>query len=322
VTAVGPDVVSTGVVGRQNQLARLRTLIDRVPVQGQVLVLLGEAGIGKSTLLASAAQEARAAGMRVLWATGRESETNIAFAGLHRLLSPVLGAAADLERRQARALLGALGLAEEPAAADLLGTGLATLTLLSDSSEAAPVLVIVDDAHWLDRSTLDILAFAGSRLETERVVLLLAARGHVPPAGFDRGFTELPLAALSAADAGLLLDRQPQPPRGAARTQVLAQAAGNPLALLELPECGVEKFGVPLPRSFLGQWRQRRIGRRRHAGEEARGIVGGRGIGGTSGQRRGDEEGCSKRRNFYGLKHRYSRLGEAAPRRARLLKTA
>jgi DNA-binding CsgD family transcriptional regulator len=234
VTAVGPDVVSTGVVGRQNQLARLRTLIDRVPVQGQVLVLLGEAGIGKSTLLASAAQEARAAGMRVLWATGRESETNIAFAGLHRLLSPVLGAAADLERRQARALLGALGLAEEPAAADLLGTGLATLTLLSDSSEAAPVLVIVDDAHWLDRSTLDILAFAGSRLETERVVLLLAARGHVPPAGFDRGFTELPLAALSAADAGLLLDRQPQPPRGAARTQVLAQAAGNPMALIEL----------------------------------------------------------------------------------------
>jgi DNA-binding CsgD family transcriptional regulator len=234
VTAVGPDVGSSEVVGRQRQLGRLRTLIDRAPVQGQVLVLLGEAGIGKSTLLASAAQEARAAGMRVLWATGRESETNIAFAGLHRLLSPVLGAAANLERRQARALLGALGLAGEPAAADLLGTGLATLTLLSDSSAPAPVLVIVDDAHWLDRSTLDILAFAGSRLETERVVLLLAARGHAPPAGFDRGFTELPVEALSAADAGLLLDRQPRPPRGRARTQVLAQAAGNPMALIEL----------------------------------------------------------------------------------------
>jgi DNA-binding CsgD family transcriptional regulator/tetratricopeptide (TPR) repeat protein len=231
---VSSGVVNTGVVGRHNQLARLRTLIDRAPVQGQVLVLLGEAGIGKSTLLASAAQEARAAGMRVLWATGRESETNIAFAGLQQLLSPVLGAAADLERRQARALLGALGLAGEPAAADLLGTGLATLTLLSDSSAPAPVLVIVDDAHWLDRSTLDILAFAGSRLETERVVLLLAARGHAPPAGFDRGFTELPVEALSAADAGLLLDRQPRPPRGRARTQVLAQAAGNPMALIEL----------------------------------------------------------------------------------------
>ncbi len=226
--------MNTGVVGRHSQLARLRTLIDRVPVQGQVLVLLGEAGIGKTTLLASAAQEARAAGMRVLWATGRESETNIAFAGLHQLLSPVLGAAADLERRQARALLGALGLAGEPAAADLLGTGLATLTLLSDSSALAPVLAIVDDAHWLDRSTLDILAFVASRLETERVVLLLAARGHAPPAGFDRGFTELPVEALPATDAGLLLDRQPQPPRGAARAQVLAQAAGNPMALIEL----------------------------------------------------------------------------------------
>jgi DNA-binding CsgD family transcriptional regulator len=222
------------VVGREAQLSRLRSLIDSVPVRGQVLVLLGEAGIGKSMLLASAAGEARAAGLRVLSATGRESETNIAFAGLHQLLSPMLGAVADLERRQAQALLGALGLAGEPAAADLLGTGLATLTLLSDSSEARPVLAIVDDAHWLDRSSLDILAFVGSRLEAERVVLLLAARGHAPPAGFDRGFTELPVEALPAVQASLLLDRQPRPPRGPARAQVLAQAAGNPLALIEL----------------------------------------------------------------------------------------
>jgi DNA-binding CsgD family transcriptional regulator/energy-coupling factor transporter ATP-binding protein EcfA2 len=222
------------VVGREAQLARLRAAIDRAPVQGQVLVLLGEAGIGKSTLLASAAERAQRAGMRVLSATGRQTEANIAFAGLHQLLSPVLAAADELEQRQSRALLGALGLAAEPSAADLLGTGLATLTLLSDTSAAAPVLAIIDDAQWLDHSSLGTLAFAGSRLQGEQVVMLLAARGHAPPAGFDRDFTELAIGALPVADASLLLDRQPRPPRGPARAQVLAQAAGNPMALIEL----------------------------------------------------------------------------------------
>ena len=90
------------------------------------------------------------------------------------------------------------------------------------------MLVIVDDAHWLDRSTLDILAFAGSRLEDRTGRPAAGGPGeHAPPAGFDRGFTELPVEALSAADAGLLLDRQPRPPRGRARTQVLAQAAAT-----------------------------------------------------------------------------------------------
>jgi len=229
-----PPGSAGSLVGRDAQLSRLSTLIDGVAVEGQVLVLLGDAGIGKSTLLANATQRALAAGLRVLWAAGRESQANIAFAGLHQLLSPVLGAAAELEPRQARALLGALGLAEQPAAADLLGTGIATLTLLSDLSQTTPVVAVIDDAHWLDRSSLDILAFVGSRLAAEPVGLLLAARGHVPPAGFDRGFAELPVEALPAADASALLDRQPRPPRGPARAQVLAQAGGNPLALIEL----------------------------------------------------------------------------------------
>ena len=80
-------------------------------------------------------------------------------------------------RHQAQALLGALGLAAEPAAADRLVTGIAALTLLSDVSESAPVLAVIDDAHWIDRSSLDVLAFVGTRLDAERVVLLLGARG-------------------------------------------------------------------------------------------------------------------------------------------------
>ncbi len=222
------------IIGREAGLARLRGLVDPVPQASEVLVVTGEAGIGKTALLAAAAGRARLAGMRVLSVTGRESESKLAFAGLHQLLRPVLSGAVGLPGRQAQALLGALGLASDLVAADPLLTGVAVLTLLSDLSEHSAVLVVADDAHWLDRSSLDALAFACSRLDAEPVVLLVGARGQAPPPGFDRGFPELHLEPLSAADAGRLLDGQPRPPRGRARAQVLAQAAGNPMALIEL----------------------------------------------------------------------------------------
>jgi DNA-binding CsgD family transcriptional regulator len=222
------------IVGRDAGLARLRGLVDPAPLSSQVLLVTGEAGMGKTVLLADAAERARLAGMRVLLVTGRESESRLAFAGLHQLLRPVLSSAAGLPARQAEALSGALGLSADPVAPDPLLTGAAVLTLLSDLSERSPVLVVADDAHWLDRSSVDALAFAASRLDAERVVLLAGARGQAPPRGFDRGFPELRLGPLSAADAGQLLDGQPRPPRGRARAQVLAQAAGNPMALIEL----------------------------------------------------------------------------------------
>jgi len=219
----------------------LRGLVDPVPPSSQILLVLGEAGMGKTVLLADAAARARSSGTRVLSVTGRESESRLAFAGLHQLLRPVLASAAGLPVAQAQALLRAFGLAADhpgdpgdPGASDPLLARVAVLTLLSDLSERAPVLVIADDAHWIDRGSLEALAFAGSRLDAERVVLLVGARGQAPPPGFGRGFPELRLEPLSAADAGLLLDGQPRPPRGQARWQVLAQAAGNPMALIEL----------------------------------------------------------------------------------------
>ena len=229
-----PAQRSAPIIGRDAGLARLRGLVSPVPRSSQVLLVTGEAGIGKTVLLADAAERARLAGMLVLPVTGRESESRLAFAGLHQLLRPVLSSVAGLPGRQAQALSWALGLSADPGAPDPLLTGAAVLTLLSDLSERSPVLVVADDAHWLDRSSLDALSFAGSRLDAERVLLLVGARGQVPPHGFDRGFPELRLGPLSAADAGLLLDGQQRAPRGRARAQVLAQAAGNPMALIEL----------------------------------------------------------------------------------------
>jgi DNA-binding CsgD family transcriptional regulator len=244
------------VVGREAALAALRGVVEPIPQAGQVLLVTGEAGMGKTVLLADTAARARSAGMRVLSVTGRESEAKLAFAGLHQLLRPVLSRATGLPDRQAQALLGALGLAADPVAPDPLTTEVAVLTLLAELSEHSPVLVVADDAHWLDRSSLDALAFVSSRLDAERVVLLLGARGAAPPSGFDRGFPELHLEPLSAADAGRLLDGQPRPPRGQARAVVLAQAEGNPMALIELarviaadPAVGRRWAAEPLPLS-------------------------------------------------------------------------
>src|SRR6201982_3731865 len=162
-----PSQQQVPIIGREAGLARLRGLVDAVPPAGQVLGVTGEAGMGKTVLLADAAERARSAGMRILAVTGRESESKLAFAGLHQLLRPVLSGAAGLRGRQAQALTGALGLAADPVAPDPLLIGVAVLTLLSDLSEHSPVLVAVDDAHWLDRSSLDVLAFVGSRLDAE-----------------------------------------------------------------------------------------------------------------------------------------------------------
>src|SRR6202035_5574481 len=127
-----PPARQPPIIGRDAVLARLRGLVDPVPLSSQVLLVIGEAGMGKTVLLADAAERARSAGIRVLSVTGRESESRLAFAGLHQLLRPVLSSAAGLPGRQAQALAGALGLAADPVASDPLLTGLAVLTVLSD----------------------------------------------------------------------------------------------------------------------------------------------------------------------------------------------
>ena len=241
-------------VGREEELSRLRELVAPPYAESRVLMLLGDPGVGKTALLAAAAREARSARMRVLTAAGRESERDLAFAGLHQLLRPVLDRVAGLPARQAEALRGAFALSEDPVPPDALLTGIAVLTLLSRLSEDGPLLVAADDAQWLDRASLDALAFAAHRLESEQLVLLAGARGNMPPPGFERDFPLMLLPPLSLPDAGRLLDAQPHPPRGRPREQVLAQAAGNPLALIELskmiaadPDAGRRWAAEPLP---------------------------------------------------------------------------
>jgi len=221
-------------IGRGAELSRLREMVAPPYAESRVQLILGDPGMGKTVLLAQAAREAKSAGMRVLAAAGRESEEDLAFAGLYQLLRPVLDRLAGLPARQAEALRGAFALSEDPVPPDSLLTGIAVLTLLSLLSDDVPLLVAADDAQWLDRASLDALAFAARRLDSEQLVLLLGVRGTAPPPGFERDFPHLLLRPLSLPEAGRLLDAQPRPPRGRPREQVLAQAAGNPLALIEL----------------------------------------------------------------------------------------
>jgi len=244
----------TDLIGRDRELSRLRELMSSSADGSQVLILLGDAGMGKTILLAEAAREARSAGMRVLTVSGRESEQNLAFAGLHLLLLPVLDQVRDLPDRQEKALLGAFALAEDLVPPDALLTGIAVLTLLSVLSADRPLLVVADDAQWLDHGSLAALAFAARRLGPEPLVLLIGVRGSIPPPGFERDVPELLLEPLNAKDAGRLLDDQRRPPQGRGREQVLAQAEGNPLALIELsrmiatdPGAGRRWAAEPLP---------------------------------------------------------------------------
>ncbi|MGW2151809.1 ATP-binding protein [Nonomuraea bangladeshensis] len=213
--------------GRQTELARIDQLLDG---PGGALVVRGEAGIGKTAHLEYAAR--RTSG-RVLRVTGVESEAELPFAALHLLLRPVLDGVTALPPQQADALLGALGLGEATQG-DRFLVGLATLSLLVELSKEEPLVCLVDDAQWLDSESADALVFAARRLHAEPVVVLFAARedgGTFPGSGLP----ELWLGKLDADTAAQLLAEQAADLPLAVRDQLVTEAQGNPLALIELP---------------------------------------------------------------------------------------
>jgi DNA-binding CsgD family transcriptional regulator len=221
-------------LGRLEEQQLLTSLLDDVSIRGQALVLRGEPGIGKSRLLSEAAGEARDRGMTILTTAGVQSEAHLPFAGLHQLLRPVRGRAADLPSVQHAALDAAFGMTDE-VAPEHYRIAMAALDLVSDVAADAPVLLVVEDAHWLDRPTSDALAFLARRIESDPILLLAATRDGYPSVLLDAGLPEHTLAGLDEVTAAALLDAAAPDLPLVARTQILRGAAGNPLALLELP---------------------------------------------------------------------------------------
>jgi DNA-binding CsgD family transcriptional regulator len=228
--------------GRGDELVTVRGLVDGVHDRGAALVVRGEPGVGKSALLEQGANRAEHGGMLVLRAVGVQSEAKMPFAGLHQLLRPILSHASELPVAQRDNLLGAFGFSAD--VPELFLTALAALNLLSDRAAERPILLLVDDAQWFDQPTCDVLTFIARRLESDAIVLLVSAREGIETA-FDRA--ELPVLRLAPLDddsAATLLDARSPRLDPLVRDRVLAQAAGNPLALVELPIAWHQRGGA------------------------------------------------------------------------------
>jgi DNA-binding CsgD family transcriptional regulator len=222
--------------GRERELGCVRALLGA----GGALLVRGSAGIGKSALLDAAADIADERGMVVLRTGAVQSEARLPFAGLHALLRPVLPHVDALPGPQRNALLSAFGMSDDPAPDPFL-IALAALELLSEAASHAPLVLLADDAHWLDGATADVLAFVARRLGDDRIAIVAALRDGDPPgvegspALAEAGWPQECLGPLDDDAAGELLDRVAPDLDDRRRARILEAAGGNPLALSELP---------------------------------------------------------------------------------------
>ena len=229
-TAGPPD----GVVGRAAEIDVLRSFIERAGLGGEALVLVGDAGVGKTALLDVAARHAGSLGVGVIRAAGAEFEAEISFAALHQSLLPLLNGLEELRPSYRDALAVALGLGEGRAPDRLVVAG-AALELVRRAGEEQPLVIVLDDVFWVDRPSAEVLGFVARRLAGSHVGLLAALRDATGTVfeGSDLPKYRLEPLDWDAAD-GLVRARFPilGPDM---RRRLLAEAAGNPLALLELP---------------------------------------------------------------------------------------
>ncbi|MDQ3866354.1 MAG: ATP-binding protein, partial [Actinomycetota bacterium] len=216
-------------IGREAETATIGTLLDAARAsRSDAVVVRGAPGMGKTALLDDTREAA--SDMHVLIALGVESESDLAFAGLHQLVRPAMHLLDALPRPQADALRGALGLSER--SGDRFLISVACLSLLSELAEQKPVLCLVDDVQWLDTSSADTLLFVARRLDAEGIVMLFGLR-EADATRFDaRDLRHLELTKLDSESSASLLARgfegEVAP---SVRAALVEQAAGNPLAL-------------------------------------------------------------------------------------------
>jgi hypothetical protein len=235
-----------------------RLLADALGGRSRVIVLRGEAGVGKSALLGYLS--GRVVGWHVAQAAGVESEMELAYGGLHQLCAPMLDHLGRLPVPQREALETVFGRAAG-AAPDRFLVGLATLTLFAEVAERQPLACLVDDGQWLDHASAQILGFVARRLLAERIAVVCAARTE---AGDDvlAGLPEMPIRGLGDSDArALLLANVPGPIDAAICDQIIMESHGNPLALLELPRAWnladlAGGFGLPGRQPVAGRIEQ------------------------------------------------------------------
>ena len=218
-------------VGRKRERVVLDRLLEAARAgDGGVLVVYGEPGVGKTALLDYTIEAGH--GYRVARTSGVEGEMELPFAALQQLCSSFLELEERLPQPQRDALNVAFGLnAGVPPSPYLVG--LAVLGLLSKVAEDIPLVVVVDDAQWLDGGSARALAFVARRLLAERIALVFATRES---GGALTRLPELRVERLGHRDARTLLESVlPAPLDDPVLDRVVDETRGNPLALLELP---------------------------------------------------------------------------------------
>lgn len=219
--------------GRRAECETLDRQLQRVRAgESAVLVVRGEAGVGKTALLEYVAE--RASGCRIARVAGVESEMELAFAGLHQLCAPMLDRLDVLPGPQRDALRVAFGL-QDGAAPNRFLVALAVLGLLAEVAEVQPLVCLLDDAQWVDRASAQTLTFVARRLLAERIAMVFAVREPGDAVEFT-GLPELVVGGLTDDDArSLLASAVPVRLDEGVRERIIDETRGNPLALLELP---------------------------------------------------------------------------------------
>jgi DNA-binding CsgD family transcriptional regulator/tetratricopeptide (TPR) repeat protein len=250
---------SPNLLGRRSECEGLDRLVaDARAGRSGVIVLRGEAGVGKSALLDYVSD--RVSGWHIACAVGVESEMELAYSGLHQLCAPMMDRADRLPDPQRDALATVFGLSARPAP-DRFLVGLATLTLFAEVAEHQPLVCIVDDAQWLDHASAQVLGFVARRLHAERIAVVCAARTDVGDPVLV-GLPELLIQGLGDDDSRtLLLGHVLGPLDPAVCDQIVTECHGNPLALLELPRTWKPAelaggFGLPASKPVAGKIEQ------------------------------------------------------------------
>lgn len=233
-------------INRVQELETLVGCVERAHLGGSAVLVGGEPGIGKSALLDEVRRVAAARGFRVLSARAVPFEAQLPYAALHLLLQPLLGGIDRLPPAQRDALRAAFGLSDRTVPDPFL-TALATLDLLCEHAADAPLLVLLDDAHWIDAATADVLAFVARRVDADAVVLIAALRDGHPSVLREAGCPVVRLDGLSEREAAALLDRHAPGLPADVHARVMRDSAGNPLALIELPVALRASGGAPGP---------------------------------------------------------------------------
>jgi DNA-binding CsgD family transcriptional regulator len=230
----GPDAqrapVAEVLVGRERESRALNGLLHSVEDHSAAMLLRGQVGIGKSALMAAACDRAVREGVGVVRTTGTRSEAHVPFAGLHALVQLLLDRVASITPAQREAVQAGFKM-PATTSAESFSMAIDSLELIAAASNAAPLLIAVDDAHWLDASTAEVLGFVAHRLASLRVVLVMAVESGCETRLVDFDIPELDVPPLEPGGAEALIDGRATGLTQGVRRRVMALGSGNPLAL-------------------------------------------------------------------------------------------